>query len=194
MDHLLHVAMRSFAWWPTVAVLAVAVTTDLMWRRIPNWLTGPFLVAGFAASAWVHGWRGLGTSAEGMALGLGVYGILFWLGGMGAGDVKLCAALGAWIGPGQLLIATILTALAGGVMALVWAVSSGFSNELLADTGNLILGRWRRTADAGSGTESGPESDRPSAIATERNTAPPRRKMPYAPAIAVGALLSFLAR
>jgi prepilin peptidase CpaA len=203
MNHLMHQAMRSFAWWPTVAVLAVAVTTDLMWRRIPNWLTGPFLVAGFSASAWVHGWRGLGTSAEGMALGLGVYGILFWFGGMGAGDVKLCAALGAWIGPGQLLIATILTALAGGVMALVWAVSSGFSDELLADTGSLILtgirgtgigGRWKRTADQGSGAESGPESDRPSAIATERNTAPLRRKMPYAPAIAVGALLSFLAR
>ena len=43
------------------------------------------------------------------------------MGGMGAGDVKLCAAIGAWIGPSQLFIALVLTGLVGGAMALVWA-------------------------------------------------------------------------
>jgi prepilin peptidase CpaA len=186
----MHHVVQSFAWWPSVAVLAVSTTTDLKWRRIPNWLTGPFLAAGFAASGWLHGWHGLGASAEGMALGLLVYGTLFLLGGMGAGDVKLCAALGAWIGPGQLLIAMILTALAGGVMALTWAVSSGFSKELFEETGNLVLGRWKRTADEGNGPESDPESG----VKTERTTTRLRRKMPYAPAIAIGTLLSFFAR
>lgn len=195
----MQLAMRSFAWWPVVAVLAVAVTTDLMWRRIPNWLTGPFLLAGFGVSGWLHGWRGLGASVEGMALGLLLYGILFWLGGMGAGDVKLCAAIGAWIGPGQLLIAIILTALVGGVMAVGWAISSGFTKELLADTGNLVVtgirGRWKRTDDGSEpGLESGQESGQEDTVNTEGAARRPRRKMPYAPAIAIGTLLSFLAR
>ena len=42
--------MHSFAWWPTVIVLAVATFTDLRNRRIPNWLVVPFLVAGIGTS------------------------------------------------------------------------------------------------------------------------------------------------
>lgn len=194
MGHAMHWAMFGFAWWPTVVLMVIATTTDLLWRRIPNWLTGPFLAAGFAVSGWLHGWHGLGQSVEGMTLGLLAYGILFWLGGMGAGDVKLIAAVGAWIGPGQLLIAMILTALVGGVMAMAWAVSSGFTKELLADTGNLVVTgirwRWKRTADDGAGAE----SDSKTEVETERTTTRVRRKMPYAPAIAIGTLLSFLAR
>ncbi len=194
----MHVAMQSFAWWPTLAALVVAVTTDLMWRRIPNWLTVPFLGAGLAVSVWLHGWHGLATSAEGAALGLLIYGILFWLGGMGAGDVKLCAAIGAWIGPGQLVIAVILTALVGGLMAMAWAITSGFSKELFEDTGNLIVtgiwGRWKRTDGTGSVPAPDPESEQGSELKPERRTTPLRRKMPYGPAIAVGTLLSFFAR
>jgi prepilin peptidase CpaA len=194
----MHKVMQSYAWWPVVAVLAVAVTTDLMWRRIPNWLTGPFLAAGFAVSGWMHGWRGLAASAEGMGLGLLLYGILFCLGGMGAGDVKLCAAIGAWIGPGQLVIAMIFTALLGGLMAVTWAVSCGFSKELLEDTGNLILGRWKRKAEERPGAESGPEAIAEAGqgfeVETERCSGRQQRKMPYAPAIAAGVLLSFFAR
>jgi prepilin peptidase CpaA len=137
-----------------------------------------------------------------MTLGLLAYGILFWLGGMGAGDVKLAAAVGAWIGPGQLLIAMILTALVGGVMAMAWAVSSGFSKELLADTGNLIVtgirGRWKRTD--GEKPERGSDSEGPNSEGlnsegrAEVVTKRVQRKMPYAPAIAIGTLLSFFAR
>ena len=87
--------MHSFAWWPTVIVLAVATFTDLRNRRIPNWLVLPFLVVGIGVSTWQHGWHGLGQSFAGFALGLLLYGILFWMGGMGAGDVKLAAAIGA---------------------------------------------------------------------------------------------------
>src|SRR6202167_2144202 len=113
--------MHSFAWWPTLSVLAVATFTDLRNRRIPNWLVVPFLVIGIVASTWLHGWHGLGFSFEGLGLGLLLYGILFWMGGMGAGDVKLAAAIGAWIGPGQLFIALVVTAMAGGIMVLGWA-------------------------------------------------------------------------
>jgi prepilin peptidase CpaA len=166
--------MHSFAWWPTVAVVAVATFTDLRSRRIPNWLVFPFLLAGIMASGWLHGWQGVAQSVEGLLLGGGLFGIMFLLGGMGAGDVKLCAAIGAWIGPAQLLIALVLTGLAGGVMVIGWAIYAGFLKDLFRGTGDLVFG-W----NSGS---------RP----TLRDSM--RRKMPYAPAIAIGTLMSFFAR
>ncbi|HUB00896.1 MAG TPA: A24 family peptidase [Terracidiphilus sp.] len=173
--------MHSIAWWPTVAVLAVATFTDLRSRRIPNWLVFPFLVAGLTVSVWMHGWRGLGMSLEGMGLGLLIFGTLFLMGGMGAGDVKLFAAIGAWIGPGQLMLALVVTGLAGGVMALGWAVWGGFVKELLKDTGDLMFGRAGRSEG---------ETEKEDKAPVKRL----RRKIPYAPAIAIGTLISFFAR
>lgn len=179
--------MHGFAWWPTLIVLAVATFMDLRSRRIPNWLVLPFLLVGVAVSPWRHDWpglrqgfwHGLGLSFAGLALGLLVYGFLFWLGGMGAGDVKLCAAIGAWIGPAQLFMAMIITALAGGVMVLCWALVGGFFKELLTGTGDLLFG-WKRR-----GTVRDPEA----VLAN-----PLKRRIPYAPAIAIGTLFSFFAR
>jgi prepilin peptidase CpaA len=122
--------MHSFAWWPTIAVLVVATFTDLRSRRIPNWLVLPFMVAGLIVPAWLHGWHGLAQSLEGFALGAVIYGFLSLIGGMGMGDVKLVAAIGAWIGPEQLAIALLLTAMAGGLMALGFAIVGGFKGEV----------------------------------------------------------------
>ena len=168
--------MNSFAWWPTLIVLAVATFTDLRSRRIPNWLVLPFLVIGIAVSGWLHGWHGVGQSFEGLGLGLLIYGFLFWMGGMGAGDVKMCAAIGAWIGPDQLFIALIITGLAGGVMVLCWAAFGGFLKDLFTGTGNLIF------STSGRGSVRDPEM----VLANPR-----KRKIPYAPAIAIGTLISF---
>jgi prepilin peptidase CpaA len=106
-------------------------------------------------------------------------GALAALGGMGMGDVKLCAAIGAWIGPSQLLVALVVMALAGGVMALGWAAAGGFLGQLFSNTGNLLVGFGKR------GLRPDPELvlDNPRA-----------RKMPYAPAIAIGTLISFFSR
>ena len=92
------------------------------------------------------------------------------------GDVKLCAAIGAWIGPSQLMLALVITAFAGGVMALCWAIFGGFVGDLFKNTGDLMAGFTKR------GLRPHPELvlDNPSA-----------RKMPYAPAIAIGTLVSF---
>jgi prepilin peptidase CpaA len=172
--------MHSVAWWPTVFVLAVATVTDLRSRRIPNWLVLPFLLAGILVHGWLHGWPGVGRSFEGLSLGLVLYGILFLMGGMGAGDVKLCAAIGAWIGPLQLIMALIVTGLAGGIMVLGWAIRDGFLKEMFADARDLLFGwtGWRtRRRDAESA-----------------GVDPEQRKMPYAPAIAVGTLVSFFVR
>jgi prepilin peptidase CpaA len=164
--------VHSIAWWPTVAVLGVATFTDIRSRRIPNWLVLPFFGIGVVVSIWFHGWQGLGRSLAGAGLGLLLYGIFFLLGGMGAGDVKLCAAIGAWIGPSQLIIALVLTSLVGGVMALGWAAWGGFLGELFQHTGELAFGSKEERGEA-----------------VLKN--PLRRKMPYAPAIAIGTLISF---
>ncbi len=166
--------MHSFAWWPTLFVVMVATITDLRSRRIPNWLVLPFMPLGIAVSGWLGGWHGIARSVEGLGLGILIFGVLFWMGGMGAGDVKLCAAIGAWVGPEQLLIALVLTGLAGGVMVLGWAIYAGFLKDLFKGTGDLVFG-WKKQ---GKATLSDPL----------------RRKMPYAPAIAVGTLISFFAR
>ena len=171
--------MQSIAWWPTLIVLAIATITDVRTRRIPNWLVLPFLVTGIVLSGWLHGWHGIGQSLGGVALGLVVYGFLFWMGGMGAGDVKLCAAIGAWIGPDQLFIALVLTAMAGGIMVLCWAAFGGFLKDLFRGAGDVAFG-WK---------ERGMHRD-PDLVLSN----PLKRKMPYAPAIAIGTLISFFAR
>jgi prepilin peptidase CpaA len=179
--------IHSFAWWPTLIVLVVATFTDLRSRRIPNWLVLPFLLAGILVSGWRHDWpgvqqgfwHGIGQSLAGLALGLLIYGFLFWLGGMGGGDVKLCAALGAWIGPVQLFVALVMASIIGGIMALCWAVYGGFFKELFTGASELAFG-WKRR-----GMQRDPEL-------TLAN--PLKRRMPYAPAIAIGTLMSFFAR
>lgn len=171
--------MHSIAWWPTLIVLAVATFTDLRSRRIPNWLVLPFLPAGIAVSGWLYGMHGIGQSIAGAGVGLLIYGVLYWMGGMGAGDVKLCAAIGAWIGPDQLFIALVITAIAGGIMALCWAAYGGFLKDLFTGAGELIFD-WKR-----HGMRRDPKM--PPAN-------PLRRKMPYVPAIAIGTLVSFFSR
>jgi len=171
--------MHSIAWWPTLAVLAVATLTDLRTMRVPNWLVFPYMAAGIGVSAWAQGWHGLTQSLEGFGLGALLFGLLFCLGGMGMGDVKLCAAVGAWIGPSQLMIALVITGLAGGVMAVGWAACRGFLGQLFTGSGELIFGIKQRGL-------------RPHAELVLSN--PKARKMPYAPAIAIGTLVSFFAR
>jgi prepilin peptidase CpaA len=170
--------MHSFAWWPTVAVVLVATFTDLRSRRIPNWLVLPFLLLGIVVSTWMGGWHGLGQSFSGLGLALLVFGFMFWIGGMGGGDVKLLAAIGAWVGPSQLLIALVITGLAGGVMVLLWAAVGGFLWDLFAGSGDVLFA-WRK--------RDGEKAKLP------QLSDPLARKMPYAPAIAIGTLLSFFA-
>ena len=168
--------MHSIAWWPTLIVLAVATFTDLRSRRIPNWLVVPFMGLGIVVSTWLHGWHGLGQSFGGLGLGILLYGFLFWMGGMGAGDVKLAAAIGAWIGPNQLFFALIVTAMAGGLMVFVWALFGGFLKDMFTGASNLTFG-WKN------------REVREEMVLTN----PLKRKMPYAPAIAIGTLVSFFA-
>src|SRR5579863_9027405 len=118
--------MHSIAWWPTLLAVMIATVCDVHSRRIPNWLVFPFLAGGIAVSATYGGWTGLQHSVTGLLCGAAGLGTFYLQGGMGMGDVKLCAAIGAWIGPSQLLLALVFMGLAGGVMAFGWAVRGGF--------------------------------------------------------------------
>ena len=171
--------MHSIAWWPTLTVLAIATFSDVRSRRIPNWLVLPFLVIGVVVCGWMQGWHGVGQSLMGIGLGALVLGFFCWMGGMGMGDMKLCAAVGAWIGPAQLMVALVVMAMAGGIMALGWALGGGFVGELFDGAGELVFGFKKRGL-------------RPHPELVLSN--PLTRKMPYAPAIAVGTLISFFSR
>jgi prepilin peptidase CpaA len=166
------------AWWPTVMVMIVAMVTDLRSRRIPNWLVFPFLSAGVVVSTVSGGWSGLGQSLLGILMAAVLMGLLYVLGGVGMGDVKLCAGLGAWVGPQQLGFALAFMGLAGGLMAFSWAIGRGFLKESLSGAGDLIFGFGRRGL-----------KPHPTLVLAN----PSARTMPYAPAIAFGAILSFFA-
>jgi prepilin peptidase CpaA len=101
-----------------LAVAGVAVVTDLRRRRIPNALTVPAMVVGLAAHGLASGLSGLGAAATGLLLGAALFLIPVAMGGMGAGDLKLLAALGALGGPGLVFWCAIYTSIAGGVMAV----------------------------------------------------------------------------
>ena len=124
--------MESVAWWPVLVLLAVATVTDLRSRRIPNWLTLPFLAAGLVAGGLTGGLAGLARSAAGVGLAILLLGAFCFLRGMGWGDLKLCAAVGAWLGPSQLVLALIVTAVAGGVAAVAALLWRGTGYKLPA--------------------------------------------------------------
>src|ERR1051326_1855678 len=97
--------MNPVALWPTVAVVVVAAVTDLRSRRIPNLLVLPFLAVGLVSSAIARGWTGLSQGFLGFLLAVVAFGVFCFVGAMGMGDLKLGAAVGAWVGPSQLLVA-----------------------------------------------------------------------------------------
>ena len=166
-------------WWPTLAVLAVCTITDLRSRKILNVVVVPFMLLGVAVEAWLHGWSGVGQSLEGVAVGGGLFFLLALMRAMGMGDVKLCAAIGAWVGPGQMFVALIFIGVVGGLIALGWALLGGFLGELFSGAGNLVFGAKERGM-------------RPPEDLVLSNTL--KKKIPYAPAIAIGTLLSFFSQ
>jgi prepilin peptidase CpaA len=91
---------------------------DLRTRKIPNYLTFGAALAGLAYNLAVSGWGGLGDGLLGLLLGFGFLILPYIMGGMGAGDVKALAALGAWLGPTGTLYLFCYMGIAGGLMSL----------------------------------------------------------------------------
>jgi len=111
--------------WVVSLILVEAAVIDGRSLRVPNWLTCHFLLAGLALSFLTGGSEKLLWSTAGALVGLMTLLPLYAIGGMGAGDVKLMAGLGAWIGPWLALSAFVASALVGGVIALAMMACSG---------------------------------------------------------------------
>jgi prepilin peptidase CpaA len=109
-----------------LAMLLAAALFDVLYRRIPNWLTVSGVVLGLAMNTIIGSPEaGLVFSLVGLAVAFTLYAVLYALHAMGAGDVKLMAAVGALVGVERWFGIFFVTALVGGVMALILVVARG---------------------------------------------------------------------
>ena len=125
-----------------VLISVVACVTDLRSRRIPNVLTLGGALAALVYHATSGGVVGLLIASSGWIVGLALFFLPYALGGMGGGDVKLLAALGAWLGPLGAVWLALYTGLAGGVLAIGVAWRRGYLPVALKNVW-LLLAHWR---------------------------------------------------
>ncbi len=161
------------------ALLVTAVASDLRSRRIPNTL----VVTGFGLALTAHAIT-MNTSAlplagaawwaplAGLAAGFALLLPLYLLRATGAGDVKLMAMVGAFVGAPTVLAATLYTLLAGGLLSLVFMLGRGVAAQTLANV-RFMLTDWAQRVGTGQGAR----------LAPLQTTA---ARLPYAVAIALG--------
>jgi prepilin peptidase CpaA len=126
-------------------VAFVAAVYDVRFRRIPNWLTLSGVLLGLALNSflnvmglnWYSGfnWR---SALAGMGLAFAVYFPLYLLRGMGAGDVKLMAAIGAIVGPSNWFGIFVLSNLLGGLIAVFLLLSKGRARRTFSNVGYML--------------------------------------------------------
>ena len=162
--------------WPVWAVsllVIYATWIDATELRVPNALTYPMILAGLAYNCvWGGGWA---FGLLGMLVGLMTLLPLYAVGGMGSGDVKLMAGIGAWLGVSVTFWAFAVTAVVGAVMAVAMMLWGGKWAQHVA-TGRVILAEWK----------SGKGPRELSALAAERK--PTMTLLPYGIPICVGSL------
>src|SRR5258708_12889059 len=117
-----------------VSVAVCAAVSDVRERRIANVLAFPAVVGGVLLQGMLHGWRGLLLGAGGGLLFGGIFLLFYLVRAMGAGDVKLAAALGCIVGSSATLRVMFATALAGGALAIFFMVLSGRIVDTLRNT------------------------------------------------------------
>ncbi len=154
--------------------LAVIITYyDVRYRRIPNAFVLATLVSGVAINGVFGGLSGLFTSLGGCALGFGLMFMLHVFGAMGAGDVKLFAAIGAVTGAHLVVPTFIVVVLTGGLLAIVSIVRAG-----------VLLGTMHRVLQILVGLLPGWEMPRFAVPADRTHT------IPYGVAITIGSIIS----
>jgi prepilin peptidase CpaA len=114
-----------------LSIASVAAITDIIEYRVRNGITFSMIVGGMIYRAIVGGWPGFCDSSEGAAFGLAVLVVPWLLGLMGAGDVKLLAGVGAWLGLTGAILTFIAAAAANFVYAVVLIIYRGKFRESL---------------------------------------------------------------
>jgi prepilin peptidase CpaA len=121
-----------------LACALIGSTCDVRMRRIPNLLTGPAILAGLLLHGLLGGWFQLGSAAAAGLLGGGVFALFYLAGGMGAGDVKLMAAIGCLLGLAPLPLVLLVTAFSGAAFGLVVAVHRQQLCQTLKNVGTIL--------------------------------------------------------
>ena len=124
-----------------IGIASAACVTDVRARRIPNALTFGATAAALVFHAVAPTGHGLTSVVAGWFVGAALMFLPFALRGLGAGDVKLVAALGAWLGPQNALWLVVYATIAGGVLSLVVAAFHGYLKQALANIW-LLLQHW----------------------------------------------------
>ena len=104
--------------WVVTITLVVAAYIDGKKLKVPNLITYPMILSGWVYSFAFFGWEGLGWSLAGTVVGLALLMPAYAIGGMGAGDVKLLAGVGAWVWGTTTLYAFCVSAVFGGLIAV----------------------------------------------------------------------------
>jgi len=128
----------SFGYWEITLALLIPGTLYASWidfaeRRVPNWLNAALAAAGLLMQGLFFGWHGVVAGLLGLLVGFGLLIVPWLMHGMGAGDVKLMAAIGAWLGPMLTLWSFAAGAIIGGIAAIVMIVSSKRTVHALAN-------------------------------------------------------------
>lgn len=136
-----------------LCLLLGAAIYDLRYRRIPNWLTVTGVLIGVSVNALIGPPEaGLLFALQGLAAGFGVYLVLYLLHAMGAGDVKLMAAVGALVGYQRWFGIFFVTAIIGGALALLIVSLRGRMRKTLWNVG-FILSEMKQGRPAYLGRE-----------------------------------------
>ncbi len=123
-----------------IPLAAVITYYDVRYRRIPNLFVLATLIGGLTLNLFYGGWRGIGQSAAGCGLALGLMLLLHVLGAMGAGDVKLFAAIGSVLGAQLVLPTFLVVALTGGVLAVYSMLRAGAVRSTLFNVLRIFVG------------------------------------------------------
>ena len=125
---------------------AVAAAIDARLHRVPNWLTVPTALLGLAFHSFAPGGWGALTAFGGFAVGFSLLLLPTLMGGAGFGDVKLLAALGAWLGTTYTLMAFALAMLLAATIALAIVLITALRNGIASAQDDYVSNRQRRDA------------------------------------------------
>lgn len=178
MATLLDAIAENWTVWFVSIVLIVAAVIDGAILKVPNWLTFPFIICGWVHWTMQDGFSGLGLSLLGTVVGMMLLLLLRNVGGMGAGDVKLLAGVGAWLGAMITLKAFAATCIVGGIMAM-WMIWRSGRWEKHYAMAHQIIHEWKTVRNPSKLAE----------IARERK--PSMYLLPYGIPMAIGSIAYF---